>query len=110
MSTVPISLKATGRARRRLIANRAAELAAVVAAAIAILALGILVWSVFSRGVHALNICFFTNGPALFGQAGAGAAPALVGSLLLVAIPVAMALPIGVLTALLVSELAPRRA
>src|SRR5256714_7124053 len=110
MSTAPISLKATGRARRRLLANRAAELAAVVAAAIAILALGILVWSVFSRGVHALNLDFFTKGPALFGQAGGGVAPALVGSLLLVAIAVAMALPVGVLTAIFVSEFAPRRA
>jgi len=37
----PISLKASGRARRRLLANRVAEIAAVVAAAIAILALGV---------------------------------------------------------------------
>ena len=108
--TEPFSLKATGRARRRLLANRAAEIAAVVAAAIAILALGILVWSVFSRGVHALNLDFFTKGPALFGQAGGGVAPALVGSLLLVAIAVVLALPFGVLTAIFVSEFASRRA
>jgi phosphate transport system permease protein len=105
----PISLKASGRARRRLLANRVAEIAAVVAAAIAILALGVLVWSVFSRGVHALNIDFFTKGPALFGQAGGGVAPALVGSLLLVTIAVVLALPFGVLTAIFVSEFAPRR-
>src|SRR5882672_3480431 len=105
----PISLRATGRARRRLLANRAAEIAAVAAAAIAILALGVLVWSVFSRGVHALNLDFFTKGPALFGQAGGGVAPALIGSLLLVGIATAMALPFGVLTAIFVSEFAPRR-
>jgi phosphate transport system permease protein len=105
----PISLRATGRARRRLLANRAAEIAAVAAAAIAILALGVLVWSVFSRGVHALNLDFFTKGPALFGQAGGGVAPALVGSLLLVGIATALALPFGVLTAIFVSEFAPRR-
>jgi phosphate transport system permease protein len=106
----PISLKATGRARRRLLANRAAEMAAVGAAAVAILALGVVVWSVFSRGVHALNLDFFTKGPALFGQAGGGVAPALVGSLLLVGIATALALPFGVLTAIFVSEFAPRRA
>ena len=105
----PLSLKAAGRGRRRLIANRLAELAAVAAAGIAILALGVLVWSVFSRGVHALNWDFFTKGPALYGQSGGGVAPALVGSLLLVAIATVLALPFGVLTAIFVSEFAPRR-
>ncbi len=105
----PISLKATGRSKRRLLANRAAEGAAVLAAAIAIGALCVLVWSVFSRGVGALSLDFFTKGPALFGQAGGGVAPALVGSLLLVGIATAMALPFGVLTAIYVSEFAPRR-
>ena len=105
----PISLKATGRGRRRLVVNRIAEVAATAAAGIAILALGILVWSVFSRGVHALNWDFFTKGPALFGQTGGGVAPALAGSLLLVLIATALALPFGVLTAIFVSEFAPRR-
>jgi phosphate transport system permease protein len=105
----PLSLKATGRGRRRLITNRVAELVAVAAAGVAILALGILVWSVFSRGVHALNWNFFSKGPALFGQPGGGVAPALVGSLLLVAIATALALPFGVLTAIFVSEFASRR-
>ena len=109
MTDAPISLKATGRGRRRLLANRVAELGALAAAAAAIVVLGILVWSVFSRGVHALNWDFFTKGPALFGQTGGGVAPALAGSLLLVGIATAMALPIGVLTAIFVSEFAPRR-
>ena len=55
MTDVPSSLRATGRGRRRLLLNRLAELAAFAAAAAAILVLGILVWSVFSRGVHALS-------------------------------------------------------
>ncbi len=102
-------LRATGRSRRRLIKNRLAEAAAFAAAFAAILVLGILVWSVFSRGVHALSWDFFTKGPALFGQTGGGVAPALVGSLLLVGIATVMALPIGVLTAIFVSEFAPPR-
>jgi phosphate transport system permease protein len=107
--SAPISLKASGRGRRRLVVNRIAELAAFSAAIAAIAVLGILVWSVFSRGVHALNLDFFTKGPALFGQSGGGVAPALVGSLLLVGIATLMALPFGVLSALFVSEFAPRR-
>jgi phosphate transport system permease protein len=104
-----ISLKATGRGRRRLLANRAAEALAFAAAALAIAVLGVLVWSVFSRGVGALSLDFFTKGPALFGETGGGVAPALAGSLLLVGIATAMALPVGVLTAIFVSEFAPRR-
>ena len=47
--SAPISLKASGRGRRRLVVNRIAELAAFSAAIAAIVVLGILVWSVFSR-------------------------------------------------------------
>jgi phosphate transport system permease protein len=104
-----ISLKATGRGRRRLLANRGAEVAATAAAVVAVAMLAIVVWSVFSRGVHALTWDFFTKGPAVYGQAGGGVAPALVGSLLLVAIATAIAVPFGVLTAIYVSEFAARR-
>ncbi|HST17850.1 MAG TPA: phosphate ABC transporter permease PstA [Gaiellaceae bacterium] len=107
--TPQLSLKATGRARRRLFVNKAAELAALSAAVAAIAVLAILVWSVFSRGLHALNWDFFTKGPAVFGQTGGGVAPALVGSALLVGIATAMALPFGVMTAIFVSEFAPKK-
>jgi phosphate transport system permease protein len=105
----PISLKATGRGRRRLLANRVAEVVATFAASIAIAALAILIWSVASRGIKALNWDFFTKGPAVFGQAGGGVAPALVGTLVLIAIATAMALPFGVLAAIYVSEFASQR-
>jgi phosphate transport system permease protein len=108
MDAPAISLKATGRGRRRLLMNRVAEVVATLAASVAILALAILIWSVASRGIKALNWDFFTKGPAVFGQAGGGVAPALVGSLVLVAIATAIALPFGVLAAIYVSEFAPR--
>jgi phosphate transport system permease protein len=110
MSTPEVSLKATGRSRRRLLANRVAESSAFVAAALAIAALAIVVWSVGSRAVGALSLDFFTKGPALFGESGGGIAPALVGTLLIVAVATIIALPFGVLTAIYVSEFAPRRA
>ncbi len=71
--------------------------------------LAILVWSVFSRGVHALDWNFFTKGPAVFGQTGGGVAPALVGSLILVAIATVIALPFGIMSAIFVSEFASAR-
>jgi phosphate transport system permease protein len=109
MDTPAIDLRAQGRNKRRLAVNKAAEIGAILAAAIALVALGILVWSVFRRGVGALSWDFFTKGPAVFGASGGGIAPAIVGSLVMVGIATMFALPTGVLTAIFVSEFAPRR-
>jgi phosphate transport system permease protein len=104
-----ISLQATGRARRRLWTNRAAEIGAILAALLAVAALCVLVGSVLARAFHALDLHLFTRGPAVFGATGGGIAPAFVGSLMLVAIAVAIAVPVGVLLAIYVSEFAPVR-
>jgi len=103
-----ISLKATGRGRRRLLANRVAEGSAVLAAVLAIAVLAVVIWSVGSRGIGAINLDFFIKGPSsdFFGGKG-GIAPALVGSLMLVGVATLIALPMGVLTAIFVSEFAP---
>jgi phosphate transport system permease protein len=103
-----VDLRATGRNRRRLFANKIAESAAVVAAALAIMVLAIVIWSVGSRAVGALSLDFFIKGPSsdFLNGAGGGIAPAIVGSLLLVAVATVIALPVGVLTALYVSEFA----
>jgi phosphate transport system permease protein len=108
VSAAPISLKASGRTRRRLLANKIAESSAVLAAAAAIAVLAVVIWSVGSRGIGAINLDFFIKGPSsdYFATSGGGIAPAIVGSLLLVAIATAIALPFGVLTALYVSEFA----
>jgi phosphate transport system permease protein len=108
MEVAPISLKATGRARRRLLVNRLAEGSAVAAAALAVAVLGVVIWSVGSRGAGALDLDFFLKGPSSsFFGGGGGIAPALAGSLLLVGIATAFALPFGVLTALYANEFAP---
>jgi len=107
MEPAPITLKATGRGRRRLLVNKVAEGSAVLAAIAAIAVLAVVTWSVGSRGIGAINLDFFLKGPSsdFFGGKG-GIAPALVGSLLLVLIATAIALPFGVLTAIYVSEFA----
>jgi phosphate transport system permease protein len=105
--TEPVSLKARGRAHRRLLADRAAVAAAIGAALIAVGFLALLVGSVLARAIHALNWDFFTKGPAVFGQTGGGIAPALVGTFMLVLVAALIALPIGVLVAIFVSEFAP---
>ena len=102
-----ITLKATGRGRRRLLVNRIAEGSAVLAAIVAIAVLGVVTWSVGSRGAGGLDVDFFLEGPSsdFFGGKG-GIAPALAGSLLLVGIATALALPVGVLTAIYTTEFA----
>jgi phosphate transport system permease protein len=102
----PISLQATGRSRRRLATNRLAEAGAVLAALLAVAVLVVLLGSVLARGFHALSWSFFTKGPAVFGQTGGGIAPAFVGTALLVAIAATIAVPLGVLLAIYVSEFA----
>jgi phosphate transport system permease protein len=102
----PISLKATGRARRRLATNRAAEVVATLAALVAVAALVILVGSVFVRAFDALDWNLITKGPAVFGETGGGIAPAIVGTLMVVLIATAIALPAGTLVAIYVSEFA----
>jgi phosphate transport system permease protein len=100
---------AVTRKRRRKLVNRLAEGTATLAALAAVAVLVLLVGSVFVKGYHALNVDFFTKGPAIFGQAGGGIAPALVGSLVLVGLATAGALPVGVLVAIYVSEFASER-
>jgi phosphate transport system permease protein len=76
-------------------------------AAVAVLALVII--SVAQRGASALSWDFFTKTAATFGQGGGGVANALVGSLVIVGLATAMAVPVGILVALYVSEFAPPR-
>ncbi|HZT44748.1 MAG TPA: phosphate ABC transporter permease PstA [Gaiellaceae bacterium] len=95
----------TSLARRRR-KNRAMEALALGASALAVGILGLVVVSVLLRALPALDLDLFTKNQALFGEPGGGLANAFVGSLLLVALAAAMALPVGVLVAIFVSELA----
>jgi phosphate transport system permease protein len=102
------SLQATGRGRRRLRMSRAVEVGMIAAAVAALAVLAILVGSVLVRGLPALNLDFLTKGPNMITETGGGIAPAIVGTFMLVLIASVIAVPIGVLTALYVSEFAPR--
>ena len=101
------------RLRRRRIFNRGMEVLAWLAAAIAVFVLGVVVWSVAQRGGSELSLDTFTKplGPIGFSTPGvkAGLANAFVGSLVIVALATALALPVGILIAIYVNEFAPRR-
>jgi phosphate transport system permease protein len=97
------------RYRRRRLVNRAMEALSTIAALIAVAVLAIVVVSVASRGAGALSWDFLTRPQALFGQPGGGIANAIVGTALLVGLATVMAVPVGVLTAIYLTEFAPRR-
>ena len=105
----PALLRGDARARRRRIVNRSAEVLANVAALIAIAVLAIVVLSVAKRGFGELSWSFLTEDLPLFGETGGGIAPLIVGSAILVGIATAIALPLGVLMALFLTEFASRR-
>jgi phosphate transport system permease protein len=102
-------LTATGNLRRRHLVNRIAEWAATGAAFLAVGVLGIVVFSVLKRGAPALSIDFLTKNPPPFGGPGGGIAPAIVGTALLVFGATLMAMPLGILIALYMTEFAGKR-
>ncbi len=108
-ASLPVSLKSTGRSKRRRRANRIAEGVSVFAAFLAIAVLGIVVISVLVRGVKALNLDFFTKSQVTFGETGGGIANGLVGTAIMVAIATAITVPIGMLVAVYVAEFSSSR-
>ncbi len=104
--TPEISLRPSGGLRRRRIVNRIMESIGTVAALVAVAILGLVIASVAVRAAPALNWDFFTKAPSLFGGGG-GISSALIGSAIIVGLATAMALPVGVLTAIYLTEFAP---
>jgi phosphate transport system permease protein len=85
------------------------ELLAWLAAAVAVAILGIVVWSVAKRGASELNLDLLTKPaiPFAIGNVKQGLANAFAGSLVIVGLATAMALPVGILVAIYVNEFAP---
>ena len=102
-----VSLRATGRARRRRQVDRAAQGISILAAYGAVGILGVVVVSVLVHGLPALNLDFFTKNQVTFGETGGGIANGLVGTAIMVALATAFALPAGILIAIYVAEFAP---
>jgi phosphate transport system permease protein len=109
VDTARVTFATTRRTRRRKLVNRAMEAIATLASLAAVAVLAVVVISVARRGISALDWDFFTKTAATFGQTGGGVANALVGSIVIVGVATAMALPVGILVALYVSEFAPPR-
>ena len=100
-------MQVTGLPRRRAV-NRAMEGIATLTALIGVAILVIIVWSVAQRGAGALNLDLLTKTPIPFSftNAPTGLANAFVGTLVIVGIATAMALPVGILIAIYLNEFA----
>lgn len=97
-------LTASGNLWRRQLFSRFALVLATAAAVGAVAVLGLVIYAVASRGASAISLDFIIR------AAPAGIGPELVGSAIIVAIATLIAMPIGVLIALLLTEYAGRRA
>jgi phosphate transport system permease protein len=97
------------RLRRRRVVNRAMELLAWLAGAVAVGLLVLIVWSVAKRGASELSLDFLTKSQVPFAlpNVAQGLANAFVGTFVLVGIATLIALPFGILVAIYVTEFAP---
>jgi len=101
---------ATGNLARRRRVDRFMRGAAVAAAVVAVAILAILIISVAQKGASQLSITFLTKDPPVgLSAAGGGIADAIVGSLLIVGVATAMALPMSVLIAIYLTEFSTPR-
>jgi phosphate transport system permease protein len=100
-------LTPSGNLPRRAAVSRLVEFGATGAAVIAVAMLGVVVYGVASRGVGALSFGFVTHNPV--GLSGGGIANALLGTGVIVLVAALLAVPIGVLTALYLTEFAGAR-
>jgi phosphate transport system permease protein len=77
--------------------------------AVALVPLAFIFFFVVSEGVRALNVDFFTQMPKPVGEPGGGMANAIVGTLILTGLGSLMAVPIGIMSGIYMSEYAGSR-
>jgi phosphate transport system permease protein len=94
--------------RRRDLTDRGMRLVALLAAMLCVIPLGAVLGFVTLNGIGALNVDLLTKAPRALGIGG-GAANAVLGTLQMVPLAAAMALPVGILGAVYVAEFGDRR-
>jgi phosphate transport system permease protein len=101
-------LRVDGLAHRRRF-NNVMEGVAWLAALVAVGILGVVVWSVASKGWSELNLDLLTKPPIQFSLTNApqGLSNAFAGTLVIVGLAMLMALPVGILVAIYLNEFAP---
>jgi phosphate transport system permease protein len=90
--------------RRRVLINALATTLVVLCAAAAVSILVVILAHVVIMGLSSLNLAFFTERPLPPGEIGGGVAPAILGTLVMLAVAGIIGIPIGVATAIYLSE------
>jgi phosphate transport system permease protein len=83
--------------------------ACAMAVLVALVPLAMILFFVVSQGVQALTVDFFTHMPRPVGETGGGMLNAIVGSLMLIGLAALMAIPVGVISGIYMSEYAGSR-
>jgi phosphate transport system permease protein len=94
----------TANLRRRKIYSRIFETLCALAVIVALIPLAMILFYVIKEGFGALNVDFFTHMPKPVGESGGGMANAIAGTLILIAIAAAFAVPVGCLCGIHLSE------
>ena len=91
-------------ARRRKVISRIAETLCVLAVVLALLPLALILFYVIKEGFTSLNWAFFSQMPKPVGEAGGGMANAIFGTLTLIGLAAAFAVPVGCVCGVFLSE------
>src|SRR5207302_11339739 len=75
-----------------------------LAVVVALVPLGFILFFVLRKGLPALNLAFFTQMPKPVGEAGGGMANAMVGTGILISLAALLAVPVGIVCGVYVSE------
>jgi phosphate transport system permease protein len=103
-------LRPTGNLRRRHLVSAIAMSGAVASAVLAVGVLAIVILGVIHRGASVISWHFVTSDPPQFGGPGGGIAPMIIGTALIAAIATLIAMPLGILVAIYLTEYASPRA
>jgi phosphate transport system permease protein len=93
---------------RRKIADKLALVLSLLAVVVGLSALLWILWTLFSNGLAALDLNFFTQSTPAPGTEGGGMANAIVGSLLMVGLATLISTPVGILAGIYLAEYGDR--
>ena len=99
----------SGRTRRRKLASSLFVAFCALSVLLALVPLAFVLFFVVSQGVQSLNFDFFTQMPKPVGEPGGGMANSIVGTVLVTALGSLIAIPIGILSGVYMSEYAGTR-
>jgi phosphate transport system permease protein len=102
-----VTVRSSGLGRRRIVEKVMGGLG-VAGALVAVVILGLVLFTVIAKGLSQLNTDLVTKARPLFGESG-GIADALIGSAIIVGLCMVMAIPVAVLVAIYMSEYASPR-